>query len=362
MHPALEPFRFGRGGYNARNRTVLAAMTNKQSHPDGCLSDEEIQWLEARSKGGFGMVTTAATHVEQDGQGWVGEFGTWSDEHMQGLSKLAGAISKHGGIGLTQLFHGGMRAPEQITGLQPKSASVNDLGKGLGQSRAMTEGEIHQTIRAFGTAAQRCERAGFQGVELHGAHGYLIAQFLGASTNRREDGWGGSQEKRTRFLKEIVNEVRRCTGPDFLVGVRLSPVLSSCGYDLLDALETLRLCNDMELDFLHVSCWDISETGFANGVQQPYTTHFREVLNDEMPLITTGAVWSHEEAKMALEQGADFVGVARAGIAHPDWPSYLRDESKAPTRPPFTEDFLRKAKLSPVFIEYMRRWDGFVAD
>ena len=362
MHPALEPFVFARGSLSVRNRTVLAAMTNKQSHPDGRLSDDEIQWLEARSKGAFGIITTAATNVQADGKGWEGEFGTWSDDHLEGLTSLADAIKAHGGVGLVQLFHGGMRAPESLTGFQPKSASINELGKGLGVSRAMENDEIETTIKAFGQAAKRCEAAGFHGVELHGAHGYLIAQFLGSATNQREDQWGGDQVKRTRFLDEIVREVRRCTGPMFLVGVRLSPVLSSCGMDLEDALETTRLCNEMEIDFIHVSCWDIAETGTHGGQTLPYTTHFRQAVKEDIPLITTGAVWDKDDAHEAMSQGGDFVGVARAGIAHPDWPSYLVEDAVSPTTPPFTPEWLAEAYLNPTFIDYMRRWDGFVVD
>ncbi len=93
MHPALEPYTFRRGGLTATNRVVLAAMTNKQSHPDGRVSEDEIRWLEARSEGGFGIVTTAATHVLEDGQGWEGEFGTWSNHHVEGLTKLASSLS-----------------------------------------------------------------------------------------------------------------------------------------------------------------------------------------------------------------------------------------------------------------------------
>ena len=362
MHPALDTYVFTRGSLSVRNRTVLAAMTNKQSHDDGRLSDDEIQWLEARSEGGFGIITTAATNVEEDGKGWEGEFGTWSDGHLEGLTSLAQAINAHGGIGLVQLFHGGMRAPESLTGLQPKSASNNELGGGLGESRAMRNDEIETTIKAFGQAAKRCESAGFHGVELHGAHGYLIAQFLGSSTNRREDRWGGTQAKRTRFLDELVREVRRCTGPGFLVGVRLSPVLPSCGMDLSNALETLHLCNEMELDFVHVSCWNIAEEGTHNGETLPYTSHFRRVLKDDVPLITTGAVWDADDARLAMAQGGDLVGVARAGIAHPDWASYLVEHAEGPAKPPFTPKQLAKARLNPTFIDYMRRWDGFVTD
>lgn len=362
MHPALAPYTFARGGITVRNRTVLAAMTNKQSHDDGTVSSDEIAWLEARSVGGFGIITTAATHVLEDGKGWEGEFGTWSDHHAEGLTAMAEAITRHGAIGLAQLFHGGMRAPEALTGVQPMSASANELGGDLGTSRAMSEEDILEVISGFGAAARRCEQAGFQGVELHGAHGYLIAQFLGAGTNRRNDGWGGSQQKRTQLLAEIVSEVRRQTGPDFLVGVRLSPELKACGMNLIDSLETLRLCSTMELDFVHVSCWDILATGVHEGREVHYTTVFRENLPDHLPLFTTGGVWSAEEADLAVEQGGDFIGVGRAGIGHPDWPRHLRGDGSEPLRPPFSVNHLASAGLSPTFIDYMRRWDGFVED
>jgi 2,4-dienoyl-CoA reductase-like NADH-dependent reductase (Old Yellow Enzyme family) len=362
MHPALAPYTFARGGITVRNRTVLAAMTNKQSHDDGTVSSDEIAWLEGRSIGGFGIITTAATHVLEHGQGWEGEFGTWSDHHTEGLTAMAEAITRHGAIGLAQLFHGGMRATEALTGVQPMSASANELGGDLGTSRAMSEQDIREVIGGFGAAARRCEQAGFQGVELHGAHGYLIAQFLGAGTNRRNDGWGGSQQKRTQLLAEIVSEVRRQTGPDFLVGVRLSPELKACGMNLVDSLETLRLCSTMELDFVHVSCWDIQATGVHEGREVHYTTVFRENLPDHLPLFTTGGVWNAEEAELGVEQGGDFIGVGRAGIGHPDWPQYLQEDGSEPLRPPFSVNHLASAGLSPTFIDYMRRWDGFVED
>ena len=253
-----------------------------------------------------------------------------------------------------------MRAPESLTGKQPVSASINALGAGLGESRAMEEQEIFDTVQAFGEAAQRCEAAGFHGIELHGAHGYLIAQFLGKGTNRRDDRWGGDGARRQAFMSAIVEAVRQRTSPTFLVGIRLSPELSSCGIDLEDALETLDLCLELDLDFIHVSCWDFTKQASHGGIEQPYTAWFSKRINGKLPLISTGGVWNAQEAKMLCEQGADLVGVARAGIAHPDWPTYLEDGENTPKRPPFSADELEKAALSPVFVEYMRRWDGFV--
>ena len=363
MHPALASFTFARGSRTVKNRCVLAAMTNKQSHSDGTLSNEEIRWLEMRAEGGFGIVTTAASNVSEYGKGWEGEFGVWSDQHVPGLTELATRISKNESIGLVQLFHGGMRAPEGINGVQPVSASENG-GRGMNGtlSRAMSEEEIEAVILDFGKAAARCERAGFEGVELHGAHGYLIAQFLGAETNRRTDKWGGSIDNRWRFLQSIITTVREHTGPDFLVGLRLSPVLASAGFEINDALETVEMCTSMELDFIHVSCWDIDERVEYDGHNNTYTEWFAHVLKGRLPLFTTGMIWNAADAQKAIEQGADFVGVGRVGIAHPDWPRYLVEGSKSPDTPPFSPKQLSRAGLSSTFIKYMRAWEGFVSD
>ena len=363
MHPALAPFTFPRGSRTVKNRCVLAAMTNKQSHDDGRLSDEEIRWLTMRAEGGFGIVTTAAANVSEQGKGWDGEFGVWSDHHLPGLTQLAAQITKYESIGLVQLFHGGMRAPESITGVQPVSASENG-GRGMNGtvSRALRGKEIEAIILDFGMAAARCERAGFQGVELHGAHGYLIAQFLGAKTNRRTDKWGGSLSNRWRFLQSIIRTVREHTSDDFLVGLRLSPVLTSAGFEIHDALETVEMCTKTELDFIHVSCWDIDESVEHEGHVRTYTEWFEHVLDRRMPLVSTGMIWNADDAQKAIDQGTDFVGVGRVGIAHPNWPDYLERGSIEPVRPPFSPDHLTRAGLSPTFIKYMRAWDGFVTE
>ena len=116
----------------------------------------------------------------------------------------------------------------------------------------------------------------------------------------------------------------------------------------------------LPLDFVHVSCWDYTTTAMHDQQNQPYTSWFRDVLRDDLPLFSTGGVWDAADARTVMDQGADMVGVARAGIAYPDWPRFLQAESEAPKRPPFSADWLKQASLSSVFVDYMRRWDGFV--
>lgn len=361
MHPALQPFVFERTGTKVHNRCVLAAMTNKQSHESGELSEAEINWLEGRAKGGFGIVCTAATHVEADGKGWSGAFGTFSDDFLPGLTRMAHAIKTHGSLAIAQLFHGGIRAPQALTGLQPKSASEHTVSQDI-TARAMTEQEILACVDAFGAAARRCEEAGFDGVELHGAHGYLISQFLGAKSNQRTDAWGGTPSGRHRFLEAIVQEVRRQTSSDFLIGVRLSPIQNATGTTLEDARITVKASLEWGLDFLHASCWDINEEGVVDGRTQKLTEWFAEWTEGNVPLITTGGVWTCDDAQSGLHQGADFVGVARAAIGHHDWPRCLEEGAPQPQRPPFTPSHLLNQGLSQVFVDYMRRWDGFVCD
>ena len=118
-------YSLNRKGRKIRNRTVLAAMTNKQSNEDGTLSDEEVSWLLKRAEGGFGIVTTAASNVHKNGKSWEGEMGVWSDHHIPRLKELATGIRERGALGLVQIFHGGLRAPRSLTGEQPASASIN---------------------------------------------------------------------------------------------------------------------------------------------------------------------------------------------------------------------------------------------
>lgn len=363
MTKVSSEFTFQRTGRTIRNRTVLAALTNKQSHDDGTLSTEERHWLTMRSRGGFGIVTTAAANVSETGRGWDGELGVWSDLHLPGLTQLADDLTKNGALSLAQLFHGGMRAPMRLTGVQPVSASENTDSSMKGVvSRELHADEIESIITDFGEAAERCEKAGFCGVELHGAHSYLISQFLGPSTNRRMDEWGGDLRGRARFLERIIKTVRDRTSEKFIVGVRISPTISDLGITLEESLQVAKWCVEWGLDFLHVSCWDIYQMKQSiKGKEQTQTKWFSEQLNGKIPIITTGKIWTNEDVEFAMNEGADLVGVGLAGIAHADWPRQL-ENLVDPKQPPFSIKHLQQSGLSPVFIQYMTRWKGFVVE
>ncbi len=361
MSSPYNSFVFPRTGLEVRNRSVVAAMTNKQSNPDGTLSDDEINWLLRRAEGGFGIVTTAATHVVSEGQGWDGEMGVWGDHQLPGLTRLATGINEHGAVSLAQIFHGGMRCPQRLTGVQPVSASINPTSDSdNGETRALEDSEIEELIEAFAIAAARCEKAGFDGVEIHGAHGYLVCQFLGIETNRREDRWGGSLENRARFLLQIIERIREVTDDDFLLGVRISPEYEKIGVLLEDSLDLVDMLVESGIDFLHISCWDCFTPPAHHDDSRMLTEIFAERLANRLPMITCGAVWSTAQAQEVMNQGADLVAVARSAIGHANWASHLGDSEYDPQRPPFTAEHLLDEGLSEKFVDYMRAWQGFV--
>jgi 2,4-dienoyl-CoA reductase-like NADH-dependent reductase (Old Yellow Enzyme family) len=351
----LEPLLW-QSGQRIKNRAVVAAMTNQQSHADGTLSDDELAWLTMRAAGEFGIVTTCAAHVAKDGQGWAGELGVFADAHIPGLTRLAGALKEHGALALTQIFHGGLRADGSLTGERPWSASESEA------ARAATEDDIHRVIGQFADAAGRARTAGMDGVEIHGAHGYLLTQFLSVIENRRQDGWGGPLENRARLLREVTRAVRARAPAPFLVGVRLSPedFGNAKGLDLDESLQVARWLGEDGVDFVHLSLWRALESSTKRPFEHAVTL-FREALPSKLPIFVAGGLWTRADAQRMLTLGADLVAFARAAICNPDWPARLADPTWEPRRPPLTVDELRARGLSPGFVTYMGKWKGFVS-
>ena len=356
----LSPVTF-RNGARARNRVALAAMTNSQSHADGSLADDELRWLDRRAQGGFGIVTTCAAHVARDGQGWPGELGIFDDALLPGLERLAASLRAAGALSVVQIFHGGARADAKLTGERPWSAS--EIPGDPAEPRAATVAEIESVIASFRDAAVRAHRAGFDGVELHGAHGYLLCQFL-SRLNVRTDGWGGeSFAARARLLREVTRAVRAAVPASFLVGVRISPEDwgNAKGLDLDESLTLAGWLAEDGIDFLHLSLWTASNNTTKRPDAHPLPL-FRRACPADVALFVAGKVWTRAEAEALLELGADVVALGRSAIANPDWPARVADPTWEPKRPPLTAAELLDRGLSAGFVEYMRRWKGFVAE
>ena len=365
MNPLLQVLRLP-CGVTLKNRVALAPLTNGQSHDDGVLGDDEARWLLARARAGYGLIETCAAFVSFDGKGFDGQLGVANDAHERALRSLARDIADSGASGIVQLVHGGARAPSRLTGQQPVAPSVFvDVAKaGREQpepARALTADELPRIRDAFVDAALRCARAGFAGVELHAAHGYLLSQFLSRTMNTREDGWGGDVVGRGRMLREIVKRVRASAPAGFVVGVRLSPEDRgfALGLDLDESVQTAKDVAHDGADFVHVSLWDASKNTLKRPDEHAVPL-FRAALPTDCALIAAGGVWTRADAQALQARGADVVSVGRAAIVDPRWFSNVVVDGGEPLRPPRTVAQLEAAALGPAFVRYLAGFPGFV--
>lgn len=353
----FEPLTFAHGP-TMKNRLMLAPLTNLQSHADGTLSDDEFRWLTMRAQGGFGLTMTCAAHVQQVGQGFPGQLGVWSDAHLPGLTRLAAAIKAAGSVASVQLHHAGNRSPKEIVGTPVCPSDDPETG-----ARALTGEEVEQLRDDFIAAAARAKAAGFDGVELHGAHGYIICQFLSAEINRRDDQWGGSAENRARLAIEILQGIRARCGEDFQIGLRLSPERFGMDLGEIRALAA-KVMTEGLVDYLDMSLWDAfkqpNDEAFAG---KTLTQLFTELPRGAARLGVAGKIMTRAQAEACLAEGCDFVLLGRAAILHHDWPALAQaDPAFAPVALPVTRDHLRREGLGETFVGYMATWKGFVVE
>ncbi len=338
---------------------MLAPMTNTQSHEDGSLSEDEFRWLSMRAEGQFGLVMTCASHVQEIGKGFPGQLGIFGDQHIQGHQKLSAEIQSYGSLALIQLHHAGMRSPAELIGQAPVCPSSNEKH----EARALSIEEVYQLRDDFISAAVRAQTCGYNGVEIHGAHGYIIAQFLSAEVNVRTDEYGGSLDNRARLLNEIVDGVRIACGPDFILGVRLSP--ERFGMHLPEIKElSQQLIDGGKIDFLDISLWDsFKDPGDEAFKSQSLLQHFTALDFKNVKLTVAGKIQSGKDVRKILDEGVDFVSVGRSGVLHHDFPKRVMDDPDFEPMPtPVSKAYLRKEGLGEDFIKYMHRWPDFVED
>ncbi|MFN7400156.1 MAG: NADH:flavin oxidoreductase [Sandaracinobacter sp.] len=348
-----------RRGPALANRLMLAPLTNQQSHADGTLSDDEFRWLTMRAQGGFALTMTCAAHVQKGGQAFSGQLGIWSDAHVPGLTRLSAAIRAAGSVSTVQLHHGGRRTEPELSG-EPRRAPWDDSETG---ATALTTAEVEQLRDDFIAAAVRAERAGFDGVELHGAHGYMLCSFLDADNNHRTDRYGTSFDNRCRLLFEIIDGIRAATGPVFQLGVRISP--ERFGIPLAEARALARrLLATEQLDYLDLSLWDV----FKAPAEEAYAgteliDHFTDLPRHGTAVGVAGKITTAPHAQRCLDRGADFVLIGRGAILHHDFARRAIVDPAFTARPlPVSRETLAAEGLSDTFIGYMGNWKGFVAD
>ncbi|RYD02190.1 hypothetical protein N752_27445 [Desulforamulus aquiferis] len=210
------------GSLELRNRFIMPAMGSSHGESDGKVGQELIDYYAARSRGGFGLIITEFACIDLPGKALPGQLMIDSDEFIPGLTKLAEVIHKEGGKIVVQIQHSGRQTTSSITGVQPVAPSPIPCPVNRDLPKELSIEDTYQLIEKFGDAALRAKKAGYDGVEIHGAHGYLVAQFLSSYTNRRVDEFGGDLAGRMRFAIELIKNIKYKCGKDFPLIFRIS--------------------------------------------------------------------------------------------------------------------------------------------
>jgi 2,4-dienoyl-CoA reductase-like NADH-dependent reductase (Old Yellow Enzyme family) len=319
-----------------RNRVAVSPMCEYSSE-DGFANDWHLVHLGSRAVGGAGTVLTEAIAVTADGRISPSDLGIWKDEHIENLARIVRFIRRQGGIAGTQLAHAGFKASTPVPWLnQPGSVSVEDGGwrpiyssttKGFTpdsiQPEALTPEGIATITHAFAEGARRSLEAGYELVEIHGAHGYLIHQFLSPLVNNRNDQYGGSFENRTRILREVIQAVRKVWPERLPLWLRISASdWTEGGWTIEDSVALARQVKPLGVDLI-----DCSSGGILAGAKIPvgpgYQTAFSERVKREANMLTgaIGMITAPEQAQHILTTGqADVVLLAREMLRDPYWP------------------------------------------
>lgn len=301
-----------------RNRFVMAPMTTWSGNLDGSISEAELTYYLERSHG-VGMVITATTFMETYGKGFDRQFYGGTDAMIPSLKSLSEAIKSGGAKAILQVFHAGRKGnpSDMPDGLTRSASDVPAKREANNTPKAMTQAEIENTISEFKNIVKRAFKAGFDGIEIHGANTYLIQQFFSPHSNRRQDKWGGSLENRLKFPMAVVNaciEAREeIDSDDFIIGYRFSPEENSEPGISIDETEKLvdALCKT-KLDYLHISLGQFDQTSIRNQSEDvPVLMKIASVIHGRKPFIGVGSVYSLENAFETLELGADLVALGR---------------------------------------------------
>lgn len=341
-----------------KNRLVVSPMC-QYSSLDGFSGEWHLVHLGSRAIGGAALVFTEATAVTPEGRISPSDLGIWKDEHIENLKRITTFIESHGAVPGIQLAHAGRKSSQETPwkgstsipiaegGWETLAPSAIPFREGDPVPKELTKDEIKELVQKFKEAAERAFKSGFKVLELHGAHGYLIHEFLSPISNTRKDNYGGSFENRTRFLKEIIKAVRKVWPTELPLFVRLSATeYAEGGWTEKDSIALAKIMKELDVDLL-----DCSTGGNVHGlridIKPMYQTQFAESIKKESG-IKTGAVGLITTAKEAesiiLEGKADLVFMAREFLRDPyfplraaqelsvdiDWPDqYVRAKKKA---------------------------------
>ena len=313
------------GNLEIKNRFVMAPMGVRYAAPNGEVTEQLISYYETRAKGGVGLIIVETSHIEIAGKNMIGGLGIYSDKHILGLQCLTDRIHAQGAKVAIQLLHRGRNASDAVTGEPVKLVSfVPNICPAHG--RVLTVPEIEYLIEIYGEAALRAKKSGFDAVEIHGTHGYLINQFMSPLTNQRTDEYGGNFENRMRFPLRVIECVRRKVGPDFPILFRMGTQEGyPGGLSMREALPIADSLAKSGIDALHVSA-GITESNLvipnaekSEAWNSDDTGKIKRLVGS-LPVVAVGRYSSPQKAEEVLREGkADFIALGRPLLADPEY-------------------------------------------
>lgn len=315
------------GSLELKNRLVIPPMATTLCEEDGTVTQRFIEYWVRRAKGGWGLLIVEFTAVEPLGKESPCAPGLWEDKFVEGFSRLTEAVHSYGTKIAVQIGHAGRQTLTEIAGLRPVSASPIPCPVDRELPKELSKKEIYEIVEKFGSAAFRAKQAGFDAVEIHGAHGYLIAQFMSPYSNKRTDEFGGSLTNRLRFPIEVIRNIRAKVGPDFPLLFRISADEMVPGGRTIEESKLIgRILQDQGIDCLDISI-GVSASGHfiipppcvPAGFLLPLSADIKKSVS--IPVIAVGRITDPFLAEMAILEGkADLIAFGRASIADPDLP------------------------------------------
>lgn len=321
-------------GCRLENRLAVTAMVAGMCAPDGTATDQFIAYHEAKAKGGWGLIITEDYGVNVNAQNILGTAGLYNDEQIASHRKLTDTIHKYDSKIFCQMFHSGRQSMHFTNnGVQPMAPSAIPCPSMRELPRELKIPEIEQIAKDFGQCARRAQEAGFDGIEIHAAHGYLLAEFLSPYANKRTDKYGGCFENRTRFLREVYQEIRHTVGKDFPIIVRFSAYEEMPGgRDLAESRALAMLLEEWGVDALDVSAsvYGNHINGVISPLYAPHAWHadFAAELKSlvDIPVFTVNRITEPRVAEALLAANkADIIGMGRQSLADPDFPNKIKN-------------------------------------
>ncbi len=321
------------GSLSLPNRLVRSATAERLADNAGRPLPRLQELYRELAAGGVGLIITGHMYVHPSGKANAEMTGIYSDVLLPDLAELASAVHQAGGRAAVQINHCGRQSSRQAVP-EPVAPSAVHLPSEDHTPRELAAGEIEELVEAYAQAARRAREAGFDGVQIHGAHGYLISQFLSPLTNRRTDRWGGDLEGRMRFLRAVCRAVRRQVGPDYPVFVKLGLVdQPEGGLSLTESLEVVAALQEMGLDGVEISGGITGGTdlnirlGIRSEADEAYFRPWAQEARaaTRLPILLVGGFRSRHVMDEVLAAGdADFISLCRPLISQPDFPEKLR--------------------------------------